>query len=298
MVILLTKSGINSDIQLLINSMPDSIQFEFPIIDLRASESFARLHLIHSANIPADELHDRTHELPDKSISINLVGDLKQLDSATSLLESKGYSICATLFITHQILIESFSQSKLTTGLEFKRYWKPASVVEWFCQNVVAQGDSKRGLDLACGAGRDSIFLALKGWQMTSVDSSEHALARVNGSAVRANLKVDCIRMDIEKEIHELTALGRNFDLIVVVRYLHRPLLSLLPKLLNDSGYIVYQTFMQGCEKFGSPKNPRFLLQKNELATTFSGFKILLDEIEYLTDGRPVNSFIAQKIVK
>lgn len=298
MATLPTKNGIRSDIQLSVSNMLHLIQFEFPIIDLRSNESFIQLHLINSANIPAEEFQERTHELPVKSTPINLVGDSHQLDTVTELLISKGYSICSKVLITHQVLVESFSESKLASGTKSKRYWKPASVIEYFCENVVSYGDSKQGLDLACGAGRDSVYLAQKGWQMTSVDSSEHALSRVNGSAVRANLKVSCIHLDIEKNIDELLDLGQTFDLVVVVRYLHRPLLSVLAALLNDNGHMVYQTFMQGCEKFGSPKNPRFLLQENELAATFSDFKIIQDQVDYLADGRPVNSFIAQKIAK
>jgi len=41
-----------------------------------------------------------------------------------------------------------------------------------------------------------------------------------------------------------------------------------------------------------------FLLKQNELAKTFPDFQVIRDEVELLTDGRPVNSFIAQKIIK
>ncbi len=278
--------------------MQPLIRFEFPVIDLRSADNYIQRHLINSANIPVEELQERTHELPEKSTPINLIGESSQVEIATDLLESKGYSICASLVATPQLLGESFPPSKLTSGTESKRFWKPASVVQYFCDRVVSRGDSMKGLDLACGAGRDSIYLALNGWQMTSVDSSEHALLRVKGSAARANLKVSCLQLDLERNVHELLELGQSFDLIVVVRYLHRPLLPLLAELLNDSGYIIYQTFMQGCEQFGSPKNPRFLLKQDELAKTFPDFQVIRDEVELLTDGRPVNSFIAQKIIK
>ena len=53
---------------------------------------------------------------------------------------------------------------------------------------------------------------------------------------------------------------------------------------------------MEGCEKtaVGRPRNPDFLLKPGELAGIFAGFRVLLDEIEVLEDGRSVSAFIAK----
>jgi hypothetical protein len=79
-----------------------------------------------------------------------------------------------------------------------------------------------------------------------------------------------------------------------VARYLHRPLFPWIKRLLKPGGIIIYQTFMQGCEKFGSPRNPNFLLKPGELREIFMGAEIWLDEVEELEDGRPVAAFIAK----
>jgi tellurite methyltransferase len=287
--------GINLGTQSLISSMQSSIQHDLPIIDVRSANSFAELHLQNSANIPFDELAERTHELPEKNTPLNVVGQTQQLTSATEFLQSKGYQICASQVVSIEGLNNTFSTSKLTTGNQSTRFWQPASVVQTFCDKVAVGKSNKKGLDLACGAGRDSIFLGLQGWQMTAVDSSEHALSRVTGSAKRAGIKVDCIQLDLEKNIQWLLENKQTFDLVVIVRYLHRPLFEMIDRLLSKSGYLVYQTFMQGCEQFGSPRNPRFLLKEKELSDYFSNYQIIYDQIEHLNDGRPVNSFIAQK---
>jgi hypothetical protein len=65
--------------------------------------------------------------------------------------------------------------------------------------------------------------------------------------------------------------------------------------LLAPGGVLLYQTFMQGSEQFGSPRNPNYLLRPHELAQTFAGLTILLDEVEYLEDGRPLSAFIARR---
>ena len=40
--------------------------------------------------------------------------------------------------------------------------------------------------------------------------------------------------------------------------------------LLNDGGYLLYETFSRGNEIFGSPKNPKYLLKDRELIDLFS----------------------------
>lgn len=60
------------------------------------------------------------------------------------------------------------------------------------------------------------------------------------------------------------------FDGIVVSRYLYRPLLPMLHEALADGGVLIYETFMAGNERFGKPSNPDFLLQPDELMTSFA----------------------------
>src|SRR5205085_12098061 len=56
-----------------------------------------------------------------------------------------------------------------------------------------------------------------------------------------------------------------QFDAIVVVNYLHRPLLPLLRGALGPGGVLLYDTFAQGNELYGRPANPAFLLAPGEL---------------------------------
>ena len=75
--------------------------------------------------------------------------------------------------------------------------------------------------------------------------------------------------------VHDLEAgdgLQRNqqYDGIIVSRYLHRPLLPILPEILDLGGVLIYETFMEGNERFGKPSNPEFLLHQNELLMLYS----------------------------
>jgi hypothetical protein len=64
---------------------------------------------------------------------------------------------------------------------------------------------------------------------------------------------------------------GRQFDAIVVARYLHRPLFPYLLAALAGDGVLLYDTFAQGHQAHGRPTNPDFLLERGELLRIVGG---------------------------
>jgi hypothetical protein len=52
---------------------------------------------------------------------------------------------------------------------------------------------------------------------------------------------------------------------------LHRPLLPTIATALAPGGVVIYETFAQGNERFGRPRNPDFLLRPGELLDAFTG---------------------------
>ncbi len=281
---------------------------ESSIIDLRSKAQFSERHIKYSCNIESASLESRLHELPESRQIVSIIGEQSDLLFAGDFLTSKGYKILfqieATSFFKTYKELDWFNTGKVS-----QRLWKPSSAVEIFKEKYVqlintnkdVSKKSLKGLDLACGAGRDSIFMAVDGWDMTAVDYMPSALLRVNSLAENNQCKIKTIELDLEKiELNDdespfLPTWKGYYDLVIVSRYLHRPLLKHIDRLLKPSGFIVYQTFLEGCEKFGSPKNPRYLLKYGELANAFSGYKIYYDELERLSDNRPTNAFIAQK---
>lgn len=113
-------------------------------------------------------------------------------------------------------------------------------------------------LDLACGSGRNTRWLAEQGWQVQAVDRDEAAIAGLQNIP-----GVQAFAADVENSPWPFA--GQQFDGIVVCRYLHRPLLPKLAEALAPGGVLIYETFMQGQEKFGRPQNPDFLLRPDEL---------------------------------
>ena len=80
---------------------------------------------------------------------------------------------------------------------------------------------------------------------------------------------------------------SQRFDAIVVVHYLHRPLLPCLQNALAPDGLLIYETFAVGNERFGRPRNPDFLLRPRELLNAFSGLRIIAFEDGFVAEPFP-----------
>lgn len=132
----------------------------------------------------------------------------------------------------------------------------------WVCRFASLIKPHGRVLDLACGTGRNTRWLAEQGWQVEAVDRDAAALASMQGLT-----NITTRQADLENAAWPYT--GQMFDAIVVCRYLHRPLLPLLANSLTTQGILIYETFMQGHEVYGRPQNPDFLLKSNELLQVF-----------------------------
>jgi SAM-dependent methyltransferase len=78
-----------------------------------------------------------------------------------------------------------------------------------------------------------------------------------------------------------------SFDAIVVVHYLHRPLLPLLAAALAPGGLLIYETFALGNERYGRPRNPDFLLRPRELLDTYAHLRVLAFEDGLVTGDSP-----------
>jgi SAM-dependent methyltransferase len=134
----------------------------------------------------------------------------------------------------------------------------PQSPSEWVTRwaGLIAAGGE--ALDLACGSGRHSRYLAAAGYRVCAIDRDAQALAALTGVA-----GVSVQVADLERTPWPLK--GRRFAGIVVANYLYRPLFPRLLEALAEDGALIYETFALGNERFGKPSNPDFLLRPGEL---------------------------------
>ena len=117
-------------------------------------------------------------------------------------------------------------------------------------------------LDVAAGSGRHTQFFADRGHRVTAVDRDV--------TAIPASGTIEAIQADLEDGSPWPLA-GRRFGAIVVTNYLHRPLFPLLFDALLPGGILLYETFMEGNERFGKPSRPEFLLKDGELLDLVRG---------------------------
>lgn len=150
-------------------------------------------------------------------------------------------------------------------------------------------------LDVACGDGRNGIFLAGQGLHVICCDRSRPSLRLARAAARRANVAIRLWWTDLEAG--DRKPLPRNaFGAILVFRYLHRPLIPEIRSALRPGGYVIYETFIQDQARFGPPKNPEHLLRKGELAECFSDWQCLhAFEGELTNPSRAMARIVARK---
>ena len=134
-------------------------------------------------------------------------------------------------------------------------------------------------LDLACGGGRNGLYLVDREIPVVFADRDPAALAVVEKSLIDKG-HGDSKRLftlwsvDLEAPAGEPLA-GQKYAGIMVFRYLHRPLFEGIKQAVCPGGVVIYETFTVDQVQFGRPRNPDYLLRPGELAATFSGWQVL-----------------------
>jgi SAM-dependent methyltransferase len=118
-----------------------------------------------------------------------------------------------------------------------------------------------RALDLACGAGRNALYLAACGYEVDAVDISPFALEQARAKARERELEVNWMEADLDDFVPEIG----QYDLIVVARYVNRRLLPRLAAGLKPGGALVYEHHFRTDLEVDGPKDPEFRLAPGEL---------------------------------
>jgi len=145
-------------------------------------------------------------------------------------------------------------------------------------------------LDIACGEGRNSIYLAKRGFHVVGLDISEAGLEKGRQWMEREGVKIDFRLANLEQV--EFT---EQYDLILNCNFLLRDLIPKSVEALSPGGMLVFDTLLD------SPFVPtthkkEFLLQPGELVKIFERFpgEILAQE-ERLHDEMPTAKLLFRK---
>lgn len=152
-----------------------------------------------------------------------------------------------------------------------------------------------KALDLAGGAGRNAIWLARRGYDVTLVDVSDVALDKAEQRATRLGVagRMRFLRIDLEGPI----ALAPLFDLVVVSHYLDRERRDGFVDLLVDDGILIAANpTVTNLERHARPSE-RFLVARGELVgwATGLGLEVLASREDWTDDGTHEALVIARK---
>jgi tellurite methyltransferase len=130
-----------------------------------------------------------------------------------------------------------------------------------------------RALDLACGPGRNAIFLARQGWPVTAVDSSVVAIGILTKQVRALRLPIEARVADLEKGEFEIEP--EAYDLICDFYYLERSLFPAIREGARPGGRVIAAIHMDDPSPGVPPMNPAYLLDPGELRNEFAGWKII-----------------------
>ena len=143
---------------------------------------------------------------------------------------------------------------------------------------LAAELEPGKAVDLACGTGRHSIFLAENGWNVTAVDNSSVGIEIARQRAKEKGVEVDFRLADLEKG--EFAIEENAYDLICDFYYLQRDLFPETKTGVKVGGIVVSTIHIYGeMEEAGE-----FLLKEGELREFFRDFEILHYHETSLTD--------------
>ncbi len=253
------------------------------LLDVRPARAFEAGHRAGAANIPLEELDERIHELPPSGTALTVVdADAARATRAAEWLRARGRWSVST-----GAGMEGAPGEPIERGPSHVRLWRPHALLEEALP-IIAEAwgglDGRRAADLACGSGRDAVFLALAGLQVDAFDVLPDALAKAAALAARNGVSLRTRRVDLENAaaLH-----GDSFDLVVVFHFLHRPLLRVLRRAVRPGGFLIYETFLTAQrEQYGKPARDAHLLRPGELRGAFAGWRSIIDREGEASAGR------------
>ncbi|HKD09815.1 MAG TPA: class I SAM-dependent methyltransferase [Bryobacteraceae bacterium] len=155
---------------------------------------------------------------------------------------------------------------------------RPTELLKW----AVKDRTPGKALDIGMGQGRNSIFLAQQGWDVTGFDPSAEGIRRAKAAAQELRLRLHAL---VARE--ENFDLGRDkWDLIVMtyIRLVNREDAARFQGALRPGGIFVYEN-----NNVGVP---------NELLRAFLGFRILrFEDVDAYTDWHPEKKQRVERLI-
>lgn len=248
--------------------------------------------------IPLAELPQRTHELPPPHREILLIRDSQDAYHALGWLHARGRRARLADPPAHahpnaryrlwqpNAWLEEFIHSlgiSLSNGVS-----EPAFSALTPQPPLVSSAHSPTALDLGCGSGREAVYLADLGWQVTAVDRLPDALARGRDLQTRYapdSLPIEWLCVDLEKSDWQPE---EKYDLITLFYFYSRELIQRACAWLNLGGVLLVEAFTQLHRAYyGKPASDLRIVRAGELPKMLpSGMCIVHYSEDWRANGR------------
>jgi tellurite methyltransferase len=158
----------------------------------------------------------------------------------------------------------------------------PSPLVTRFTADLVAGA----ALDLACGHGRNALYLAERGWRVTAVDGSPIAIAKLRQRNIEINAEIDARVADLEGG--EFQVQPDSYDLICDCYYLQRNLFPHIKTGIRRGGMAIVIVHLSV-----EPSESVSRARPGELRAYFAEWKIL-----HYREGHPDDPYHQQLIAE
>lgn len=149
---------------------------------------------------------------------------------------------------------------------------------------------NKKALEIACGTGRNSIYIETFGYEVDALDISDVALEFLN----KKNIKnIHTKQIDLENYIPP----KESYDLIIMTNYLDRAIIPHLANALKKDGILFIETYMHDPQNDKKPSKPEYLLKEGELKTFFDNRFKIIDYEEAFNEDYEIYRMKRQSII-
>jgi SAM-dependent methyltransferase len=154
------------------------------------------------------------------------------------------------------------------------REWMPETPAEWLVEHGELLTGGGRALDVACGDGRNALYLAQLGYMVDAIDVSDVAIAGLRAATEARGLTMTIAPRVVDLEREPLPA--GPYDVIVVLNFLQRDLFGALAQALAPGGLLLFETLARAhVDELGHSFNPAYLIEPGELPRAFAQLEVV-----------------------